>query len=247
MKLQSLDQHTTDKYYNYIFIDPRKPGKFIYPNLNFSLLFEPFYVGKGKNNRWKHHNYDYSNNHKTKLIKKLNNFYNYSIKDYVIILNNNQSNIDAILFEKLLIKKIGRYINKSGTLTNITEGGDGQSSSYMKLNNPMFKITSEDHSSRVKLTQWDNEKGIIRKDNMSKLLSGDKNPAAKKYLLITNDEVIIHIHSLKTFCKDNNYSYNLLRLWINRGKIRKLNEKDMSINGKSKKKLEGFEIKTLDS
>jgi hypothetical protein len=35
-------------FYNYIYLDPRKPGRYTFKNLNFSLLFEPFYVGKGK-------------------------------------------------------------------------------------------------------------------------------------------------------------------------------------------------------
>jgi len=35
-------------YYNYILLDPRKPGQYVYKGLNFSLLYEPFYIGKGK-------------------------------------------------------------------------------------------------------------------------------------------------------------------------------------------------------
>uniref|UniRef100_UPI0037511A01 LEM-3-like GIY-YIG domain-containing protein n=1 Tax=Acinetobacter sp. TaxID=472 RepID=UPI0037511A01 len=40
-------------YYVYIFLDPRKSGYFSYGDLNF--VFEPFYVGKGKDNRFKRH------------------------------------------------------------------------------------------------------------------------------------------------------------------------------------------------
>ena len=33
-------------FYNYIYLDPRKPGKYSYNNLPFSLLYKPYYVGK---------------------------------------------------------------------------------------------------------------------------------------------------------------------------------------------------------
>ena len=38
-----------DNFYVYAYLDPRKPGKFVYGNFIFD--FEPFYVGKGKDNR----------------------------------------------------------------------------------------------------------------------------------------------------------------------------------------------------
>jgi len=40
-----------DIYYNYIYLDPRKPGKYNYNHMCY--LYEPIYVGKGKNNRYK--------------------------------------------------------------------------------------------------------------------------------------------------------------------------------------------------
>lgn len=39
------------KYYNYMYLDPRKRGNYSYEGLNFSLLYEPFYVGKGEGYR----------------------------------------------------------------------------------------------------------------------------------------------------------------------------------------------------
>ena len=36
-------------HYVYAYLDPRKPGKYSYKGLNVSFLYEPFYIGKGKN------------------------------------------------------------------------------------------------------------------------------------------------------------------------------------------------------
>ena len=44
-----------NKYYVYIYLDPRKPGKYYYPNMDVCFLFEPFYVGKGKNKQMYSH------------------------------------------------------------------------------------------------------------------------------------------------------------------------------------------------
>lgn len=41
-----------DEFYIYCLLDTRKPGNFIYGEYgDYNLKFEPFYIGKGKNDR----------------------------------------------------------------------------------------------------------------------------------------------------------------------------------------------------
>lgn len=40
-----------------VYLDSRKPGRFSYVGLDKVFLYEPFYVGKGKNNRHLDHLY----------------------------------------------------------------------------------------------------------------------------------------------------------------------------------------------
>ena len=64
-----------EKFYTYIYLDPRKKGQYSY-DINMSFLYEPFYVGKGCGYRMNNHLNKAEN--KSKLI--FNNFKNSKIK-----------------------------------------------------------------------------------------------------------------------------------------------------------------------
>lgn len=113
-----------DNRYIYIYLDPRKPGKFHYTN--FSLLYEPFYVGKGTNDRKYHHlkeayNHKDQNKHKCRIVRKIKK--ETSNDPFIIEIQNGLDEVEAIRAERKIIEMIGRVNKHNGPLTNQTDGG----------------------------------------------------------------------------------------------------------------------------
>jgi hypothetical protein len=126
-------------YYVYVYCDSRKPGKFQYKDLDYVFDYEPFYVGKGKGSRIYNHVseadfwFNHISNGKT-IDKECNKQKIYKIlKVYddghfpIIKIKENLTNEDSKKFEILCITNIGRLDLKTGPLTNLTNGGDGNS------------------------------------------------------------------------------------------------------------------------
>ena len=112
-----------NEYYTYLYLDPRKSGEFIYDEFTFN--YEPFYVGKGKDDRLKKHLGCYDNNNlKNNKIKKI---IKGGLSPIIIKVYENLSEKIAIEKEIYLIDKIGRSDKLIGPLTNLTDGGEGVS------------------------------------------------------------------------------------------------------------------------
>lgn len=111
-------------YYVYIYLNQTKKGNWIYENLIFD--YQPFYVGKGTGKR--------ENIHLCPHMKKQKNIKNSIIKSIFAKTGEQPlhyriydclTNEEAILIEKNIIKQFGRIDNKTGILSNCTDGGDG--------------------------------------------------------------------------------------------------------------------------
>jgi hypothetical protein len=118
-------------YYNYIYLDPRKPGRFQYEGLAFALLYEPLYVGKGKKRRYLHHFVEvrsgkHRNRYLANVIRKLQRL-EYDLVSYIVLLNITAEEPVAISEEIKIIKAVGRKDQARGPLLNLTDGGDGTS------------------------------------------------------------------------------------------------------------------------
>lgn len=109
-----------NNFYVYIYLDPRKPGKYVYGD--YCFLYEPFYIGKGKGRRYKR-----CINRNKYFINKCDRIWKSNLIPIVIKLFKNINEIKSFEIEKQLILEIGRKDLNKGPLINFTDGGDGNS------------------------------------------------------------------------------------------------------------------------
>lgn len=130
-------------YYVYIYLDTRKCGKYIYNDLEFD--YEPFYVGRGKNNR-------YIKGCKCggSLIKrnKINKIIKDGYEPKIIKLYEKLDYDSSVRLEIETISKIGRCDLNTGPLVNLTDGGEGT----MNMSSEIKKKISEKRKG-IKLTE----------------------------------------------------------------------------------------------
>lgn len=113
-----------EEFYVYIYLDPRKPGHYKYGEFEFD--YEPFYVGKGKNNRFLDHlDENFKNTANKFKFYIINSIKKQGLTPVIIKVKDNLTDISACEIEKELIKIIGRKKFESGPLTNISDGGNG--------------------------------------------------------------------------------------------------------------------------
>lgn len=160
-------------YYVYIYLDPRKPGRYNYQNYYFD--YEPFYIGKGKDHRYKIHL------HKVKLGNYKDLLKNYIIRDILNeglepIIIKYQEEMDeqsSLNLEKDIIIKIGRVDLKTGPLTNLSNGGQGYGNRYF----------SKEHRNKLSLARkkGNSEKQKEHLDNIHERMIGNKRTLGFKF------------------------------------------------------------------
>jgi hypothetical protein len=112
------------RFYVYIYLDPRKLGKYVYGEYEFEA--EPFYVGMGHGDRKLAHLYfAHELNEKSYKSNKIRKIKRETNKDAVIVSKNNLTRKDAANEEIKMIATIGRKDLNLGPLLNLTNGGDG--------------------------------------------------------------------------------------------------------------------------
>ena len=104
-------KHFLDSFYVYIYIDPRT-------NV-------PFYVGKGKKSRYKHHLSDnrLSKNPNRGFVGRMKKLFSFGLQPDIKFALKNMSEQEALALETEIILFLGRTQNKTGPLLNLTNGG----------------------------------------------------------------------------------------------------------------------------
>ncbi len=111
-----------NKYYIYAYLDPRKPGEYIYGGTIFD--YEPFYIGKGTGDRYLIYTHMNQNRHLDNKIKKIKK------EGFLVKIEFVQKNLvesEAFKQEIYFIGCIGRNDKGMGPLCNMTDGGEGAS------------------------------------------------------------------------------------------------------------------------
>lgn len=183
-------------FYVYVYLNTMKPGCYIYNNIEFN--YEPFYVCKGKNNRYLYHLNKVKNKNKYKSSSKFSIIeeciYN-NIEPIIIKLYDNLDEDTSLILEKETILTIGRMDLSKGPLTNRNDGGLKPQDNYR-------------HSESAK-------------KNIS--IGLRRSSPRDRYDLISPDNKKINNVNLLDFCKINNLDYQKMRKSSNKGciKVRK--------------------------
>lgn len=169
------------KFYVYIYLDPRKSGKYMYGD--YCFLYEPFYVGKGKGKR-----INILRGRNQYFRNKINKIKDYGLEPFIIKLKENLDEHESFILESELIKLIGRRDLDKGPLINFTDGGEGVSGykhtlitkkilskSKVGKNNPMFGMN------KSKSPRFNKHHSKDTKDKLSKINSGKYHPFYGKH------------------------------------------------------------------
>jgi hypothetical protein len=208
-------------YYVYVFLRTDKPGYFEYSE-DLKFDFEPFYIGKGILDRIDTSKYKTGNKLKNNIIEKLHRN-DMQIKSIKIKTNLNEA--EAFEYERYCIEKIGRILLNTGTLSNLTNGGEGMSKHHIL----QYDIDGNFIKEYKSLSEAQMETNV---KNISYCCSGKRNLAGKfiwRYK-IDNIPLKISIDFLKNMEHFGNYERKVIQYDINGNFVEKFNSiKEASI------------------
>jgi hypothetical protein len=160
MILENFNEFS-NKFCVYVFLDPRKHGKYEYGDGDFNFDYEPIYVGKGTNNRPKRHLFLYKN-YNTRFYQKLKSISNKGYEIIFKVIKDNLTEYEAFR-EEVRVLSIIKRIESGGPLLNLTDGGEGQSG-YKHTEESKKKISNSIRNN----VEWQN---YMKSEEFSKKVS----------------------------------------------------------------------------
>lgn len=221
-------------YYIYIYLNPLKKSNHTYIDEYFE--YEPFYVGRGKNNRYKVHLQSNLLNRKSLKNETINEIIDSNLEPIILIFKRDLSFIESNIMEKELILKIGRICNNTGPLTNKTTGGQGKEG-YIPSTETRNKIrnTSIERGVYEKLSKsMKGEQNVMYGDKWCRSEDGIKSFKEKmdgKSPMINKneDEKLLIYEKIKNTLKGRKLSEDVLEKRKNSEKIRKPKSKSNKV------------------
>ena len=113
-------------YYIYVYLDTRKKGSYSFGDFHFE--YEPFYIGKGVNERYLTHLRVANGSRKGKnnlIVTKIKSILNDGFEPTIIKIIEGLTKENYDSYEISTIKLIGKSCDGLGPLLNTTDGGDG--------------------------------------------------------------------------------------------------------------------------
>jgi len=138
-------------YYIYVYLDTRKKSKNIFSE-TISFDYEPFYVGKGRNKRYRQHLMPCGKGYNRLRDSIITKILDEGKEPIIIKVYDGLSEEDALIKEEELITLIGRRDLCLGTLSNLTDGGDGAKSRICK--DETKELLRKALSGRVFTEEW---------------------------------------------------------------------------------------------
>lgn len=202
-----------NKYYVYIYLDPRKQGEYNFDDIK--LDYEPIYVGKGQKKRaWKHLKENKENPGFSYKIKKIQR--TLGIDPIILIFRKHLCEDEALKLECDLIRRIGRRDLNTGTLCNLTDGGDGhpspneytryKASQYNVMKRPEFRERMCGESNMAKRPEIRDKISKYRRS-----LSSIENPNSKTYSITDSNGKETVVKCLKEWCRIHDFNYRSCR------------------------------------
>jgi hypothetical protein len=209
-------ENSSNSYYTYIYLNSLKPGIFKYGNYEFE--YEPFYVGKGKNNRISKGLI--LKNKKYYKYCKIQNIYENNGKIIKIKLHNKLTENEAYIKEKYLTELIGLKIENKGPLVNLKHGGNKfkmNSKTKNKIRKQLLNYYNENIvtektknliSKKLKLAWNDKEKRKrLINGNKGKNLGRIHNEISKKNMSESHKRPLPHLRKTYILISPNNIEY----------------------------------------